>query len=217
MRVLTRALATLGLAALAGATSLSAQNGGVGSYRFYVGASGGVMDFATTAQTRGGVGMAGANMLVTANRVALLLAVDAGLGSGETAAFNDPVDGTIRTATFDHIMRYYFEMMAYPLRGNIQPFIGVGFGIQTLTNLQVQGSFVDDVTRQENYNRANDLASTGFAQVVGGVDIRVGVLDVFGSLSAATAASSSDLIQGAVYTGQAGIRFSLGKSREDVD
>jgi hypothetical protein len=218
MRVLTRALATLGLAALAGATSLSAQNAGVGSYRFYVGASGGVMDFATTAQTRGGIGMAGANMLVTASRVGLMLAVDAGLGSGETAAFNDPVDGTIRIATFDHIMRYYFEMMAYPLKSHIQPFIGVGFGIQTLTNLQVQGSFTDDVTRQANYNRASELGSTGFAQAVAGVDIRVGVLDVFGSISAATGSNGgADLIQGAVYTGQAGIRFNLGKSREDVD
>jgi len=218
MRVLTRALATLGLAALAGATSLSAQNAGVGSHRFYVGASGGMMDFSTTAQTRGAIPMAGLNALITAKRAALLVAIDAGLGSDEVAAFNDPIDGNIRTATFDHIMRYYFEMVAYPLKSHIQPFIGVGFGIQTLTNLQVQGSFVDDVTRQENYNRAQDLASTGFAQLIAGVEVRVGVLNVFGSASAATGSNGgADLIQGGVYTLQGGVRFSLGKSRDDVD
>lgn len=217
MRVLTRALATLGLAALAGATSLSAQNAGVGSHRFYVGASGGVMDFETTAQTRGAIPMAGVNALITANRAALLVAIDAGIGSGEVAAFNDPVDGTIRNATFDHIMRYYFELVAYPLKSHFQPFIGIGLGIQTLSNLQVQGSFIDDVTRQENYNRAQDLASTAYAQAIAGVEVRAGVVNVFGSVSAATAAGGADLIQGAVYTLQGGLRFNLGKSRDDVE
>jgi len=217
MRVLTRALATLGLAALAGATSLSAQNPGVGSYRFYVGASGGVMDFATAAQTRGAIPMFGGNALITAKRAALLVAVDIGLGSGETAAMADPVDGLPRTVTFDNINRYYFMMMAYPLKSHIQPFIGLGWGIQTLSNLQVQGAFADDIVQQENQSRAEDLGSTAFMQFVGGVEIRVGILNVFGSLTAATGANDSDLIQGSVYTAQAGARISLGKSREDID
>jgi hypothetical protein len=217
MRVLTRALATLGLAALAGATSLSAQNPGVGSHRFYVGVSGGMMDFATTGQTRGAIPMAGANALITANRAALLVAIDGGLGSGETAAFNDPVDGTIRTVTFDRIMRYYFQMVAYPLKSHFQPFIGVGLGIQTLSNLQVQGSFVDDATRQANINRAGDLASTGFGQVIAGVEVRAGIVNLFVSGSAASAASAADLIQGSVYTLQGGLRISLGKSRDEIE
>ena len=142
MRVLTRALATLGLAALAGATSLSAQSAGVGAYRFYVGASGGAMNFETEEQTRGTIPMFGANALITADRVALLVAADFGLGSSEAAScpmhrprwHPSPV-------TFDDINRYYFMLMAYPLRSHIQPFIGIGWGIQTLSNLQVQGTF----------------------------------------------------------------------------
>ena len=133
------------------------------------------------------------------------------------AAFNDPDSATIRTVTFDHIMRYYFELVAYPLKSHFQPFIGIGLGIQTLSNLQVQGSFVDDVSRQANYNRAQDLASTAYAQMIAGVEVRAGVLNIFGSASAATAAGSADLIQGAVYTLQGGIRFNLGKSRDDID
>jgi hypothetical protein len=217
MRVLTRALATLGLAALAGATSLSAQNPGVGSYRFYLGASGGVMDFATAAQTRGAIPMFGGNALITAKRAALLVAVDMGLGSGETAAMVDPIDGSARTVTFDNINRYYFMLMAYPLKSHIQPFIGLGWGIQTLSNLQVQGAFVDAAAQQENQAQAEDLGSTAFMQVVGGIEIRVGILNVFGSLSASTAANNADLIQGAVYTAQAGARISLGRAREDID
>ena len=217
MRVLTRALATLGLAALAGATSLSAQNPGVGSYRFYLGASGGMMDFATAAQTRGAIPMFGGNALITAKRAALLVAVDMGLGSGETAAMVDPIDGSARTVTFDNINRYYFMLMAYPLKSHIQPFIGLGWGIQTLSNLQVQGAFVDAAAQQENQAQAEDLGSTAFMQVVGGIEIRVGILNVFGSLSASTAANNADLIQGAVYTAQAGARISLGRAREDID
>lgn len=217
MRVLTRALATLGLAALAGATSLSAQNPGVGSNRFYVGASGGMMDFATAAQTRGAIPMFGGNALITAKRAALLVAVDMGLGSSETAAMIDPVDGiTARSVTFDNINRYYFMLMAYPLKSHIQPFIGLGWGIQTLSNIQVQGAFLDAATQQANQEQAEDLGSTGYMQVVGGVEIRVGILNVFGSLSAATAANDTDLVTGSVYTAQAGARISLGKSREDM-
>lgn len=218
MRVLTRALATLGLAALAGATSLSAQSAGVGAYRFYVGASGGAMNFETADQTRGTIPMFGANALITADRVALLVAADFGLGSSEQASMPDALDvNATRTVTFDNINRYYFMLMAYPLRSHIQPFIGIGWGIQTLSNIQVQGTFLDAEEQYLNEQQASDLGSTAYMQVVGGVEIRVGIVNVFGSLSAATGANDFDLIQGAVYTGQAGLRISLGKSRDDID
>ena len=216
MRVLTRALATLGLAALAGATSLSAQSAGVGAYRFYVGASGGAMNFETDAQSRGVIPMFGANALITANRTALLLGADFGLGSGETATMPDAVDGSSRLVTFDGINRYYFMLMAYPLKSHIQPFIGIGWGIQILSNLQVQGSFIDADAQQANQSQAEAMGSYGFMQAVGGVEIRVGIVNVFGSLSAATGGNPEDLV-GSVFTGQAGARISLGKSREDID
>lgn len=217
MRVLTRALATLGLAALAGATSLSAQNAGVGAYRFYVGAAGGAMNFATNAQTRGIVPMANGNMLITAKRAALLVGVDIGLGSNEAATMADPIDDVTRIVNFDHINRFYFQLMAYPLKSHIQPFIGIGWGIQTLSHIVVQGPFSDDLVQQANQNRATELGSTGFMQAVAGVEIRVGIVNVFGSLSAATSPNKTDLIWSSVYTGQAGVRLALGKSRDDID
>lgn len=217
MRVLTRALATLGLAALAGATSLSAQSAGVGANRFYIGASVGGMNFATEAQTRGTIPMAGGNALITAKRAALLLGYDLGLGSDETASMIDPFDASVRTVTFDNINRFYFMLMAYPLKSHVQPFIGIGWGIQTLSNIQVQGSFVDADVQAANEEQAEDFGSTAFMQATAGVEIRVGILNVFGSVSAATAANDYDLIQGSVYTGQAGIRLSLGKAKDDID
>ena len=216
MRVLTRALATLGLAALAGATSLSAQSAGVGAYRFYVGASGGGMNFETAEQTRGTIPMFGGNALITAKRAALLVAVDIGLGSGEAASMPDAFDENLsRDVTFDNINRYYFMLMAYPLKSHIQPFFGIDWGIQTLSNVQLKGTFADNYEKDANEQQAEELGSTGFMQFVAGVEIRVGILNVFGSFSAATGANDFDLIQGSVYTGQAGARISLGKSRED--
>ncbi len=217
MRVLTRALATLGLAVLAGASSLSAQNAGVGSNRFYIGASAGGMSFATEAQTRGTIPMAGGNALITAKRAALLLGYDLGLGSGETASMVDPVDLSVRDVTFDNINRFYFMLMAYPLKSHIQPFIGIGWGIQTLSSVQVQGTFADAETEALNQSQAEDFGSTGFMQATAGIEVRVGVVNLFGSVSASTAANDYDLIQGSVYTGQAGLRISLGKSRDDID
>jgi hypothetical protein len=216
MRVLTRALATLGLAALAGATSLSAQSAGVGAYRFYLGASGGGMNFETDAQTRGTIPMVGGNALITAKRAALLLGFDMGLGSGEVASMYDTSD-SLRNVTFDNINRYYFMLMAYPLKSHIQPFVGVGWGIQTLSNIQVQGTFADPFEQQENQDQAENLGSTAFMQFVAGLEIRAGIVNVFGSLSAATAPNDYDLVNSAIYTGQAGLRISLGKSRDDAE
>jgi hypothetical protein len=216
MRVLTRALATLGLAAIAGATSLSAQSAGVGAYRFYLGASGGGMNFETDAQTRGTIPMVGGNALITAKRAALLLGFDMGLGSGEVASMYDTSD-SLRNVTFDNINRYYFMLMAYPLKSHIQPFVGVGWGIQTLSNIQVQGTFADPFEQQENQDQAENLGSTAFMQFVAGLEIRAGIVNVFGSLSAATAPNDYDLVNSAIYTGQAGLRISLGKSRDDAE
>lgn len=216
MRVLTRALATLGLAAIAGATMLSAQSAGVGANRFYVGASVGGMNFETDAQSRGTIPMFGANALITAKRAALLLAADFGLGSGETASMPDADGLSKRLVTFDNIQRFYFMMMIYPLKSHIQPFIGVGWGIQTLSNLQVQGSFIDADAAAANRSQAEALGSYGFMQAVGGVEIRVGIVNVFGSLSAATGGNPEDLV-GTVFTGQAGVRLSLGRSSDDIE
>jgi hypothetical protein len=124
-------------------------------------------------------------------------------------------DASTRTSpatSFDNINRYYFMLMAYPLKSHIQPFVGLGWGIQTLSNLQVGGTFVDLDEQYANEQQAEELASTAYMQFVAGVEIRVGILNVFGSLSAATGANDFDLIQGSVYTGQAGARISLGKS-----
>jgi len=215
MRVLTRALATLGLAAVAGASSLSAQSAGVGSNRFYVGASVGGMNFETHEQTRGTIPMAGGNFLITAKRAALLIGVDAGLGSDEQSMLIDPVDGiTERTVTFDNIMRYYFMLMAYPLKSHVQPFIGLGWGIQTLSNIQVEGPFLTPADSADYQDYAGELGSTAFMQVVGGVEIRVGIVNVFGSLSASTGANDDDLVPSAIYTGQAGVRIALGKAKD---
>jgi len=217
MRVLTRALATLGLAALAGATSLSAQSAGVGANRFYVGASVGGMNFETDAQSRGTIPMFGANALITAKRAALLLAADFGLGSDETASMPDAAGvGPSRLVNFDNINRFYFMLMAYPLKSHVQPFVGIGWGIQTLSNIRVQGTFVDSAERQANQDQAEAYGSYGFMQAVGGVEVRVGIVNVFGSVSAATGGNDIDLVS-SVFTGQAGIRLSLGKARDDID
>jgi len=217
MRVLTRALATLGLAVLASAPSLSAQSQSVGSNRFYIGAGGGIMNFGTYNQTRGAIPMANANALITAKRAALLLGVDIGLGSDEHASMADPIDGATRVVTFDNINRYYFMLMAYPLKSHVQPFVGVGWGIQTLSNLQVQGSFIDADAEYANQQQAENLGSTGYMQFVGGVEVRAGIVNVFGSVSAATGENGEDLIRGMVYTLQGGVRLSLGKARDDID
>ncbi|HTG85017.1 MAG TPA: hypothetical protein VL853_09400, partial [Gemmatimonadales bacterium] len=122
-------------------TAASAQNAGRNPFSWYFGAQGGVMMFETPRQESGGIPVAGANILVTAKRTALMLSVEEGFGSDELTSFVDPTAPTgSRDVTFNNIRKYSALLMAYPLRGHAQPFIGVGFGLIHLHNPQAQNT-----------------------------------------------------------------------------
>jgi hypothetical protein len=220
MRVLTRSLAALGLAALAGTTSLGAQDaaGGVGAFRFYLGGQAGALVFETAAQNSGGVPLVGGHALITAKRAALLLQVDAGLGNNELAAYSDPteLDG-VRTVSFDRIMRYQAVLMAYPLKSHVQPFVGLGFGIMTLHSTEIEGTFVDAAAEAEAEEIVEELGSTGFASFTAGLEFRVGRLNAFGQYLVTTAPADGRLIVGATHTLAGGLRFSIGKANEGFE
>ena len=132
MSMLTRSI-TLGVLALGvGATALAAQQKprGYSNYRWYIGGQGGVFNFQTTGQTRGWIPSVGGHTMIIAKRTGLLVSVDDALGSNEVAtiAYAPSATGSQQIA-FNDVLRFSFHMMAYPWRGVVEPYIGVGGGI----------------------------------------------------------------------------------------
>jgi hypothetical protein len=217
MRMLGRTATVLGLACLAQAPSLSAQSIiGFDSFKWYIGAQGGFTIFETPRQTRGGIFTAGGHVLVTARRTGLLLSVQEGIKTNQLSSYPDAtaLNGT-RNVTFNDLRKYSVSILAFPFKTIAQPYVGIGFGLlQTVNEYPVttgltpaQAGVVED--------QAHEQGSYTFASFTGGVQIRLSQFAVFGQYQITTSPSSGHLITGPTHELTAGLRISLGSSRED--
>ncbi len=219
MSMLTRSI-TLGVLALGvGATALAAQQRprGYSNYRWYIGGQGGVFNFQTTGQTRGWIPSVGGHTMIIAKRTGLLVSVDDALGSNEVAtiAYAPSATGSQQIA-FNDVLRFSFHMMAYPWRGVVEPYIGVGGGIMYAVSpqaLNVAGYTPTELLAL--YDTIDDLTSTGFASVVGGVQIKGGPFMIFGQYQINTAPSRGNAFVGSTQTASVGLRLLLGSSRDN--
>ncbi len=217
MRSITRVM-TLSLALLT-ASSLSAQQLREDSYRWYFGVQGGVTMFESQTQTRTSIPSAGAHALILAKRAGLQIGVEEAFGSDEASAFGDPgaPNGT-RQVTFDRLRKYSATLMAFPLRqADVEPYLGVGFGILHTVNTQVLGfttSTDEAVAAQE---AARDLGSTGFGSFIGGLQARVspGVV-LFAQYQVTTSPAAGSLLIGPSHGITGGFRLSLGGAKEGI-
>jgi hypothetical protein len=216
MRVILRK-SILVMALCLGAARLEAQAPGNGNFQWYIGGQGGVMNFRTPAQDRDNIPMFGGHLLVVARRTGLLLSVDEGIGSDEVSFYTDGV-GSTKAVTFNDIRRYSGVLMAFPLRMPIQPFFGVGWGIQHVVNpIEAEG------TSSQN---AQEMGSSGYMMFLGGVQFKIARFVGFGQYQVTTApsvqrssgfganAATGRLLEGPIHTLSAGLRIGLGSARE---
>jgi hypothetical protein len=215
MRMVTLRIPVVALALCLGATQLEAQEPGSRGFQWYIGGHGGILNFRTSAQDRGTMPMGGGHLLITAKRTGLLLSVEEGFGSDETASFTDGV-GATHAVTFNDIRKYSATLMAFPLRIPIQPYLGVGLGIMHVVNPSTDGP----------QQAADELGSTGFASFLGGVQFKVARFVGFGQAAITTAPARQQssgfganvgfgrLLEGPTYTLSAGLRIGLGNARE---
>ena len=227
MRMVTRSIPVM-LALCVGAANLSAQEPGNGTFQWYVGGHGGILNFESSAQGRSTVPLGGAHLLVTARRTGLLLSVEQGFGSNEPGVYTmQSIDSTgvlvgqsdIAT-TFNYIRKYSAVLMAFPIRGPATPYFGLGVGV-----IHTGGHTPDDGFTKE-------MGSSGFGTLIGGLNFRVSHFSAFGQYqitSGATMRSASatfsdgsrmvafgNLLNGPTHTFSAGLRFNLGSARERV-
>ena len=219
MSMLTRSI-TLGVLALGvGATALAAQQKPptYQNYRWYIGGQGGVFNFQTTGQTRGWIPSVGGHTMIIAKRTGLLVSVDDALGDNEVAtiAYAPSATGTQQIA-FNDVLRFSFHLMAYPWRGVVEPYIGVGGGIMyAISPVALNTAGYTPAELSTLYETIDDLTSTGFASVVGGVQIKGGPFMIFGQYQINTAPSRGNAFVGSTQTASVGLRLLLGSSRDD--
>lgn len=186
-------------------------------FRWYFGAEGGAMIFETQSQTSTGIPSAGAHISVVSRRAGMMLGVDEAFGSDEPSAFLDPSTSfSQRAVTFDRIRRYGFTMTGYPVRGALEPYLGIGFGITQVINPQVQGVFTSNDAAAVSAGYARDVSATGSASFMAGVQFKVGRVAAFGQWQLNTAPAPNNLLRGPLHLLTGGLRFSLGNAREDI-
>jgi hypothetical protein len=225
MKMFTRLALTAALVTLV-SPSLAAQTNGNRPFTWYFGGQGGFIMFETPRQERGAIPTLGANVLITAKRTALLLSVDEGIGDDEVTGYIDPSAVTtngVRDVTFNDIRKYAATLLYYPLKSAAQPFLGIGAGIIQLHNPFPAGPFATPDEQENARTTARNLGSFGFASFVGGLQLQVGSLAIFGQYQITTSPgfdtrnNNNKLLTGPTHSVSGGIRFSLGSAKEGIE
>jgi opacity protein-like surface antigen len=226
MKPLSRlALGAMLMSLLIPAKNAAAQVANDHAYRWYWGAQAGVFVYQTNAQGYAFDPQFGAHWLITAKRTALYMGGEqAFFLSNAIGSVADRNSGTgVRDATFSRVRRLFVGLLAFPLQRRIEPFAGGGFAIVTVQDAVVDCSNTTPNSQCATVNdqfsaqsAVDDASSTATAWFMGGVQINVGKLAVFGQYMI-TSASQNFLLSGSTHTIQGGVRYSFGGSKEDVN
>jgi hypothetical protein len=100
----------------------------------------------------------------------------------------------------------------------LEPYLGVGFGLLQVLNPQfpAQESFTSADEAAASADEARSHAASGFVSALAGVQFRVGRIAAFGQGQLSSAPAAGALLRGTGYSMMAGLRFSLGSTRQDV-
>jgi hypothetical protein len=226
MRMVTRIFPLAALALGLGAAQLPAQQPGNGTFQWFVGGHGGIMNFETPLEGHKTKPMGGAHLLITAKRTGLLLSVEQAFSSDQLASYNFTVIDSLGfvassseiPVTWNSLRKYSAMLMAFPIKGPMTPFFGLGVGI-----IHTIGHNPDD-------SDARAMGSSGFGSLIGGLNFRISRFSAFGQYQVtsgpstefltrpgpekSTLVSSGNLFKGPTHTFSAGLRFGLGNARE---
>ena len=223
MKWVSRAFMALALAVALVQPAAGQQRAHDRSFQWYWGGQGGGFYYQTAAQPYYYDPIIGGHWLITAKRTALYLAYEQAVFLTEAnAAIFDPASvscsiGTAcRDVTFGDMRRIMLGVIAFPLQKRIEPLVGGGFAMMQVLNPVVDCSTCLGASEQfEAQNRAEDASSKAFFWLMGGIQISQGKMSLFGHYIL-TSAAKDFLIQGTTHSFQAGLRYSLGTSKEGI-
>ena len=207
--------ATLGLVAIT--ATLPAQrllSERADSWQWYVGPQGGGLIFETPSQSNSTIPVVGAHLLVMAKTAGLMLSYEEGIGDNETSAIPSGT-GTAISVNFDNIRRFSGILTIFPWAGQVQPFLGVGFGIQQVVNPDVEGVFDSPAAAAAAQAEADDRASAGFISGLGGLQVSLSKRAVLFGQYQIVSSADDKLLLGSTHTLSGGIRIGLGRWKRD--
>ena len=183
-------------------------NTGDPPYKWYWGTQAGALLYRTNAQKFYFDPAIGVHWMITRTRGALYVGgEEAFFTSDATAAVTDFATGTGYNVAFSKVRRIFAGLVAYPLPGHIEPIFGGGLGLNTVVDPRANSA--------AGQAAADDASNLANFWLLGGVQINVGNLAVFGQYVLGTSANNKLLLQ-EQHSIQGGVRYALGKAREDV-
>lgn len=169
-------------------------------FRWYWGAQTGAFLYRTSAQGYYFDPVIGGHWLITKDRSALYIGVEEAFFTANATGSAVDTAGNGQTVSFSKVRRVFFGLLAYPLPGHIEPMFGGGLAMVTVVD--APGS-VSNAANKANF------------WILGGVQINLGNLAVFGQYIASSSANNFLLTQ-EQHSVQGGVRYSFGSAREDV-
>ncbi len=193
------------------------------NYQWYWGAHGGAFVSKTNTEEYAYDPVVGGHWLITARRTALYVAYEQAMFLADAhAVIFDPNSSTssvgpaFRDVTFSDVRRIIFGVIAYPSQKVIEPMAGGGFSLQQILNPQVDcpGCTLGEAT--EAANRVAAASSKAFFWVLGGLQMNYSSrFNIFAQYML-TSSSAEFLLDGNTHSLQAGVRYSLGTSKEGI-
>lgn len=157
----------------------------------------------------------GGEWLITARRAALYVGYSTSF-TQDVDNFNVPQIGGTAQASFDAMQRIQIALLVFPWGGHIQPYVGGGFTIETLSNTTVNCTPLSAAQCTTATNYMNQHSSGGFFLVMGGAQIRFGKLALFGQVQLSPQGKDF-LLPNSAQSIEVGLRYAfLGSREEDV-
>ena len=193
------------------------------NYQWYWGAHGGAFVSKTNTEEYAYDPVVGGHWLITARRTALYVAYEQVMFLADAhAVIFDPNSATssvgpaFRDVTFSDVRRILFGVIAYPSQKVIEPLAGGGFALQQILNPSVDcpGCTLGEAT--EAADRVAAASSKAFFWVLGGLQMNYSSrFNIFAQYML-TSSSAEFLLDGNTHSLQAGLRYSLGTSKEGI-
>jgi len=210
MKHLARVALVLGFVAVAAAAPAAAQEvKGDWSNQWYWGAHVGGLGYATATQPTYWDPMIGAHWFITRRRFGLYTGI-------EQAFFTSDAHSVVggRVVTFSEVRRFLAGLVALPLRGHLEPYFGGGFMVAYVVNGTVDCTGCSATEQGAVSQSLADQSTSAFAWGMAGGQMNIGPLSVFGHYLVTDAGGF--LIQGAMHSIQAGVRYSFGSATESI-
>jgi len=203
-----RSLAIAALLVLASAAPLAAQ---IQDWQnqWYWGAKGGLLSYSLPSG-KANQPQVGGEWMITSKRTALYAAYSSTFKqSGDVFTTST---GTTVPVVYDAMQRIQIAILVLPWGGNIQPYAGGGFVIETLSNAAVNST--TPTTVQTAFVQQH--SSGGFALAMVGVQFRYGKLAIFGQAQFSPQGRDFMLPNGS-SSFEAGVRYAFLGARETGD